>query len=260
MATASGGYRPLVQVLTEAEFDVTPNTLPFRPDRLATTDVVVIANPNGADERASVAERATSAFTDSEIDAVEAWVRGGGGLLLVTDHYPTGVAARLLGGTIRCETVWWMDRRSRESVATARVRPRIRISRVLPRKRSSSRPSHHARIRRRGKDRRGLDDHRRIDGGPARKRVTVAPESYCRGLDTIQHTSRALETQRHRRRREISIRARRATRSHRPATVKVSRSCSAAAESSSSVKWVRWLTTRCPECRTASSRSTSSAG
>ena len=96
MATASGGYRPLVQLLTGADFNVTPNTLPFSPDRLATTDVVVIANPNGADERASVAERATSAFTDAEITAVEAWVRGGGGLLLVTDHYPTGVAARPL--------------------------------------------------------------------------------------------------------------------------------------------------------------------
>jgi hypothetical protein len=96
MATASGGYRPLVRLLTDAGFDVTPNTLPFSSDRLATTDVVVIANPNGAGERAPVSERATSAFTDLEIAAVEAWVRGGGGLLLVTDHYPTGVAARSL--------------------------------------------------------------------------------------------------------------------------------------------------------------------
>ena len=96
MATSSGGYRPFVQLLTDAGFDVTPNTLPFRPDRLATTDVVVVANPNGADERASVDNRATSAFTDAEINAVEEWVKGGGGLLLVTDHYPTGVAARSL--------------------------------------------------------------------------------------------------------------------------------------------------------------------
>ena len=95
-ATASGGYRPLVSLLADAGFDVTPNTLPFRPDRLATTDVVVIANPNGADERAPLDERATSAFTAPEIDAVEQWVRSGGGLLLVTDHYPTGVAARSL--------------------------------------------------------------------------------------------------------------------------------------------------------------------
>jgi len=96
MATASRGYRPLVNALTDAGFTVTPNQLAFRPDRLATTDVVVIANPNGADERASATERARSAFTESEVDTLEAWVKGGGGLLLVTDHYPTSVAARRL--------------------------------------------------------------------------------------------------------------------------------------------------------------------
>ena len=39
-----------------------------------------------------------------------------------------------------------------------------------------------------GKNRRGLDDRWRIDGGAARKRVTVAPEPHCSGLDPIQHT------------------------------------------------------------------------
>jgi hypothetical protein len=96
MATASGGYRPLVGVLTDAGFEVTPNSLPFSPGRLAQADVVVVANPNGADERAPVENRAASAFTDPEITTIEEWVRGGGGLLLATDHYPTGVAARRL--------------------------------------------------------------------------------------------------------------------------------------------------------------------
>jgi hypothetical protein len=96
MATASGGYRPLVHLLTDSGFKVSPNTLPFRPDRLATTDVVVVANPNGADARARIEERAAPAFTDPEITAVEEWVRDGGALLLVTDHYPSGVAARPL--------------------------------------------------------------------------------------------------------------------------------------------------------------------
>jgi hypothetical protein len=96
MATASGGYRPLVRLVTDAGFHVSPNRLPFSRDRLATTDIVVIANPNGADERAPVDSRAVSAFTPPEIEAVEEWVSRGGGLLLVTDHYPTGVAARPL--------------------------------------------------------------------------------------------------------------------------------------------------------------------
>jgi hypothetical protein len=96
MAAASGGYGPLVRLLTDADFAVTANTLPFSPGRLATTDVVVVANPNGADERAPVENRAVSAFTDAEIETVEEWVRGGGGLLLVTDHYPGAMAARPL--------------------------------------------------------------------------------------------------------------------------------------------------------------------
>jgi hypothetical protein len=40
MATASGGYRPLVSVLSDAGFEVTPNALSFGPERLATADVV----------------------------------------------------------------------------------------------------------------------------------------------------------------------------------------------------------------------------
>jgi hypothetical protein len=96
MATASGGYRPLVRLLTEHGFTVAPNALPFTPERLAMTDVLVIANPNGADQGASVERRATSAFTAGEIEALERWVRSGGSLLLVTDHHPTGSAARAL--------------------------------------------------------------------------------------------------------------------------------------------------------------------
>jgi hypothetical protein len=96
MATASGGYRPLVHLLTEAGFGVSPNTLPFNRERLASTDIVIVANPNGAAAGAPAETRAASAFADPEIDAVEEWIRGGGGLLLVTDHYPTGVAAQRL--------------------------------------------------------------------------------------------------------------------------------------------------------------------
>ena len=118
MATASGGYRPLVHALTEAGFDVTSNTLPFRPDRLATTNIVVVANPNGAGERASIAERATSAFTESEIDALEEWVKGGGGLLLVTDHYPTSVAARSLAQRfgVKLSSGWTDDPNNRRTL------------------------------------------------------------------------------------------------------------------------------------------------
>jgi hypothetical protein len=119
MATASGGYQPLVRLLTEAEFDVTPNRLAFSRETLATTDVVVIANPNGADERAPVDERTAPAFTDPEIATVEAWVKGGGGLLLATDHYPTGVAARQLAERfgVKLSGGWTDDPRNRRTLA-----------------------------------------------------------------------------------------------------------------------------------------------
>ena len=96
MATAAGGYRPLVRLLSDAGFDVSANTLPFSRERLASTDILIVANPNGAAAGAPAETRAASAFTDPEIDAVDEWIRGGGGLLLATDHYPTSVAARKL--------------------------------------------------------------------------------------------------------------------------------------------------------------------
>ena len=119
LATASGGYRPLVRALTETGFEVTPNTLPFNRARLATADVVVIANPNGADERAPADSRAVSAFTDPEIDTVAEWVRGGGGLLLATDHYPTDVAARRLAERfdVKLSGGWTDDPANRRTLA-----------------------------------------------------------------------------------------------------------------------------------------------
>lgn len=119
MATASGGYRPLVRLLTDAEFDVTPNGLPFSRERLATTDVVVIANPNGADQQAPMSTRTASAFTDPEIESIEEWVKGGGGLLLATDHYPTGVAARRLAERfgVKLSGGWTDDPANRRTLA-----------------------------------------------------------------------------------------------------------------------------------------------
>ena len=95
-AAASGGYRSFVQLVTEEGFAVTTNRLPFSSARLASTDILLIANPHGADAEAAVEQRARAAFTEAEADAILEWVEGGGALLLVTDHYPTGAAAGAL--------------------------------------------------------------------------------------------------------------------------------------------------------------------
>ena len=92
-AAPSDGYRSFVRLATEEGFAVTTNRLSFSPAGLASTDILLIANPTGAGASASVDERAGSAFTEAEADAIREWVEGGGALLLVTDHYPTGAAA-----------------------------------------------------------------------------------------------------------------------------------------------------------------------
>ncbi len=51
---------------------------------------------DGANAEAAVEQRARAAFTETEADAIREWVEGGGALLLVTDHFPTGTAAGAL--------------------------------------------------------------------------------------------------------------------------------------------------------------------
>jgi hypothetical protein len=79
---------------------------------------LVIVNPNGDDAAASLEHRTRPAFTGSEIDAIQQWVASGGALLLVTDHYPTGVAARSLAARfgVRLSGGWTDDPANRRSL------------------------------------------------------------------------------------------------------------------------------------------------
>ena len=85
--TASTGYKPFADLVRNDGCIVSPNTKPFEAATLAGADILVIANARGAARPAEL-----PAFTDAECDAVRDWVRGGGALLLVTDHYPIGFA------------------------------------------------------------------------------------------------------------------------------------------------------------------------
>jgi len=89
--TADGRYRPFAELLRSDGFTVERGQSPFTADALDGVDVLVIANAEPPDE-----EVPSSAFTADEVAAVDRWVRGGGGLLLVADHTPFGVAAREL--------------------------------------------------------------------------------------------------------------------------------------------------------------------
>jgi hypothetical protein len=92
--TAAGRYKPFVDLIAPEGYVVTPNTAPFTPDSLQGYDLLVIANARGAGPEAPLETRGRPAFTDAETQAVQEWVRGGGGLLLITDHYPVGGAAQ----------------------------------------------------------------------------------------------------------------------------------------------------------------------
>lgn len=94
--TADGRYKPFVDLLMSDGYQVIRNRKPFSKAALNTFKVLVIANALGAEEMDDEGSD-QSAFTESEIEAVHNWVKGGGALLLIADHAPFGGAAAALG-------------------------------------------------------------------------------------------------------------------------------------------------------------------
>jgi hypothetical protein len=96
--TAGGRYKAFADLITSDGYRVSSNTQKFTKDTLAAYDILVIANPLGAavETSADFAAANKPAFTDAECDAVREWVRAGGSLLLIADHYPVGAAAGIL--------------------------------------------------------------------------------------------------------------------------------------------------------------------
>lgn len=93
--TAGGRYKPFADLITSDGYRITPSTGPFTKELLAGYDVLVISNALGA-ERMDSADAIKPAFTEEECAAVEAWVKEGGALLLIADHFPMGHAAESL--------------------------------------------------------------------------------------------------------------------------------------------------------------------
>jgi hypothetical protein len=89
---ARGRYKGFVDLIGRDGYDVRLNRERFTAERLAGASVLVIAGARGPTDAEN-----TAAFTESEIAAVDQWVRSGGSLLLIVDHYPFGGAAETLG-------------------------------------------------------------------------------------------------------------------------------------------------------------------
>ena len=87
--TIDGRYRAFAAVLGADGYDVVRGTTRFDEGGLDQVNVLVIANAAALPPE----EGGPSAFTESEIDALDAWVRAGGALLLAADHAPHGDAA-----------------------------------------------------------------------------------------------------------------------------------------------------------------------
>jgi hypothetical protein len=84
--------RPVGRFLRKDGYIVRPSSETFSAKGLSKARVLVIVNaqaPEGSPGQAS-------AFSEAEVGAVEAWVRKGGGLLLIADRAPFGAPARPL--------------------------------------------------------------------------------------------------------------------------------------------------------------------
>jgi hypothetical protein len=92
--TMDGRYQAYAKLMAADGCVLTPNKTPFSAATLKGYDVLVIANAMGDDPASGTEESvAGPAFTKEEIEAVHAWVNGGGALLLIADHSPFGSAA-----------------------------------------------------------------------------------------------------------------------------------------------------------------------
>jgi hypothetical protein len=87
-------YKPFVSLIANDGYRVAVNRKAFTKEILAPHQILVIANAQGGTGEGAAA--ANAAFTAAECQAVDTWVRAGGSLLLITDHYPWGAAAQPL--------------------------------------------------------------------------------------------------------------------------------------------------------------------
>ncbi len=89
--TADAAYKPFADLIRNDGYAVQVLREPVTQDRLSGASVFVIVCALGTNEANDA-----PAFTEAETTAIDQWVRSGGSLLLVTDHWPYGSAAETL--------------------------------------------------------------------------------------------------------------------------------------------------------------------
>lgn len=94
--TLHGRYEPFANVLRKDGYVVKASTQDFTQAQLSAAKILVIANALHLTNTQQWTLPTPSAFTDAEIEAVNAWVKEGGSLFLIADHMPFPGAAEKL--------------------------------------------------------------------------------------------------------------------------------------------------------------------
>lgn len=89
---SSTGYRPFAELLRNDGYDLRVHATRFTVGTLGDAAILAINAPRGANDAND-----GPAFDDAEQAIIVEWVRAGGSLLLVTDHWPFGVSVAGLG-------------------------------------------------------------------------------------------------------------------------------------------------------------------
>lgn len=80
-------YKPFATLITNDGCSVKSTDKPIDNTALANIDVYIIATAMGKEDPGD-----KSPFTQNEVDQLEKWVKDGGSLLLITEHFPFGLA------------------------------------------------------------------------------------------------------------------------------------------------------------------------
>lgn len=113
--TLDGRYATFGKVLRADGYRVQPNRQKFTEASLANCSVLVIANALDSLSNTAWVAPNRSAFSTSEIAAVNAWVKNGGSLFLIADHMPFAGSAQDLAQSfgIKFLNCFALDNRSR---------------------------------------------------------------------------------------------------------------------------------------------------
>ncbi|HEU5289079.1 MAG TPA: DUF4350 domain-containing protein [Cyclobacteriaceae bacterium] len=86
--TTTNRFKPFSILLRRDGYQVNGGTSTFSKETLKKVGILVISNALNERNAQDWSLPTPSAFTDEEIQAVEAWVKAGGSLLLIADHMP----------------------------------------------------------------------------------------------------------------------------------------------------------------------------